>query len=143
MEKDLRTPDEVISEILGRYSVTDLLEQTRADMERADELFYRADAPIEIIAQGETNMVRWWKVLSGSSFYEVRRFQTFVWCSCKSFFFSKKMCKHLAFTSGVYCQLCRQMAAKTGKLCYDCDMTVNHFLKPTPGAKPVFTGATT
>lgn len=124
-----KTPDEAIGEILERYTITDLVEQTDADMERADELFYRSDTPIEIVGQGEENLIRWWLIRSGDTFYQVRRFKNFAWCSCKDFFFKKKMCKHLAFTTGVYCQNCRVSAAKVGKLCYDCDQTINRFQK--------------
>jgi hypothetical protein len=123
------TPDETINQILERYTVTDLIEQTDEDLERGDELFYKAETPIEILAQGTEGLIDWWKVMSGSKFYEVRRFRNFCWCSCKSFFFSKKMCKHLALTTGVYCQQCREMRAKHGKLCHSCFYTQNGFLK--------------
>jgi len=123
------TPEATIAEILGRYTVTDLVEQTEADLVHGDELFYRSSGQIGVVKQGETNLVRWWRIASGSNMYEVRRFENFVWCSCKAFFFTKKMCKHLAFTTGVYCQRCRQVSAKKGKYCYDCDYTVNRFAR--------------
>ncbi len=124
-----QTPDDAIAEILGRYSVADLREQSDADLERGDMLFYKSKEPIRIVEQGETNLIRWWVIISGSKRYEVRRFKNFAWCSCKSFFFSKRMCKHLAFTTGVYCQRCRVLSAKVGKLCFDCDQVVNRFAK--------------
>lgn len=136
MEKDFRSHEEITGEILSRYSVTDLREQTEADLIVGDMLFYKAKTPTDVIAKGETNMVRWWKIMSGDSFYECRRFENFVWCSCKAFFFTKRMCKHLALTAGVYCERCRVLSAKKGKLCHDCDMTINHFLKPSSGAVP-------
>jgi len=123
------SPEDTIAEVLGRYSVTDLVEQTEADLAHGDELFYKAAGVIEIVSQGETNLVRWWRIASGRNQYEVRRFKNFVWCSCKAFFFSKKMCKHLAFTTGVYCQRCREVSAKKGKYCYECDHIVNRFKK--------------
>lgn len=124
-----RSYEETIAEIAGRFSVTDLREQTEADLVAGDTLFYKAAAPVVIVASGEVNLIRWWRVESNGSEYEVRRFKNFVWCSCKSFFFSKRMCKHLAFTTGVYCQRCRELSAKVGKYCHDCDHVVNHFWK--------------
>ncbi len=120
-------PEEAIGEILSRYSVTDLVEQTDADLAHGDELFYKATGVIEIVDQGETNLIRWWRISSGRNQYEVRRFKNFVWCSCKAFFFSRRMCKHLAFTTGVYCLRCRELAAKKGKYCHECDYVVNRF----------------
>jgi len=118
-----------IAEILSRYSVADLREQTNDDLDRADELFYKS-APIQVTETGETNLVRWWRIASGEKKYEVRRFKNFVWCSCRDFFFRKRACKHVAVTAGVYCERCRLVSATVGKLCFDCDMTVNHFLRP-------------
>ena len=130
MSNDHRKPEDVIAEILGRYSVADLREQTEADLVIGDELFYKAKTPIEVVDQGEVNLIRWWRIASGGNMYEVRRFKNFVWCSCKGFFFSKRMCKHLALTAGVYCQHCRVLRARVGKLCSECDHVQNHFLKP-------------
>lgn len=118
---------EQIDAILRRYSIADLREQTDADLERADRMFYKADA-MQITASGEVGTIRWWQIASGKKTYEARRFKNFVWCSCLDFHFSKRMCKHLAFTAGVYCENCRQLPAKVGKLCYDCDVTAHQFL---------------
>lgn len=117
-----RSVEDIIETVRGRYSVTDLIEQSDEDLARGDELFYAAKTQIGIVEQGETGMIRWWRVASGDNEYDVRRFKNFVWCSCKDFFFKKKMCKHLAFTTGVYCQNCRVLAAKVDKLCHDCDV---------------------
>ena len=124
-----QSPEDQIADVLSRYTVTDLVEQSNADLEHGDQLFYAAKGVIEIVAQGETNLIRWWRIASGRNQYEVRRFKNFVWCSCKSFFFSKKICKHLAFTAGVYCMRCREVSAKKGKYCYECDHIVNRFQK--------------
>ena len=129
---DYRKPEDVIAEVLGRYSVADLREQTNDDLDRADEMFYKSKAPIEIVELGETNLIRWWKIESGGKRYEVRRFKNFVFCSCPDFFFRKRACKHIAVTTGVYCERCRVLAAKVGKLCFDCDQIVHRFQKPTP-----------
>lgn len=128
---DARTPDQIIAEILARYSIQDLREQTDADMERASEMFYKAGSPLSITASGETNLIRWWRITSDGKEYEARRFKNWVWCSCRDFYFKGRMCKHLAFTAGVYCERCRQLAARVGKLCYGCDQTINHFLRTT------------
>lgn len=134
MPNDFRKPEDVIAEVLGRYSMTDLREQTEADLVVGDTLFYKSEKDISIIDRGETNMIRWWRIASGGNMYEVRRFENFVWCSCKGFFYSKRMCKHLALTAGVYCQRCRVLRARVGKLCTDCDHIQNHFLKPATAA---------
>lgn len=129
-DKEFRSFEDVTREVLGRFSVTDLREQSEADMVIGDTLFYKAKAAAEVVEQGETGGIRWWRIVSGGNRYEVRRFKNFVWCSCKSFFFTKRMCKHAALTTGVYCERCRVLAARKGKLCYDCDQTVNRFLRP-------------
>jgi len=128
---DAKTPEQMIAEIRSRYSVQDLREQSAADMDRAADMFYRSDAAMSITASGITNQIRWWRITSDGNEYEARRFKNWVWCSCRDFYFKGRMCKHLAFTAGVYCERCRQFAARIGKLCYDCDQTVNHFLKTT------------
>jgi len=134
MSNDYRKPEDVIAEILGRYSMTDLREQSEADLVVGDTLFYKSEKDISVIEQGETNMIRWWRIASGGNMYEVRRFENFVWCSCKGFFYSKRMCKHLALTAGVYCEHCRVLRARVGKLCTECDHIQNHFLKPAARA---------
>jgi len=134
MPNDFRKPEDVIAEVLGRYSMTDLREQTEADLVVGDTLFYKSATDISVIEQGETNMIRWWRIASGGNMYEVRRFENFVWCSCKGFFYSKRMCKHLALTAGVYCERCRVLRARVGKLCTECDHIQNHFLKPAGNA---------
>lgn len=130
----MTSPADATAEVLSRFSVFDLHRQTHADLDHGDELFYKAERPIEIIDSGITNLIRWWQVRSGENEYEVRRFENFVFCSCRSFFYTRRMCKHLAFTTGVYCARCRVLSAKVGKLCYDCHTTVNQFLKPSPSA---------
>lgn len=130
MESLRQKPEEVIAEIKSRWSIADLREQSEADLAHGDTLFHKAATPLVIVSQGTHHgVIRWWIIESSGNEYEVRRFKNFVWCSCKSFFFSKRMCKHLAFTTGVYCERCRILAAKVGKLCYDCDGIVNHFSK--------------
>ena len=131
---DHRDHGEIVREVVGRYSVQDLIEQSDTDLDRADSLFYKSKSSIHVIGQGVEGLVRWWTVSSGDKSYEVRRFKNFAWCSCKDFFFRKKACKHVAVSTGVYCARCRVLSAKVGKLCYDCHTTVNQFLKPSPSA---------
>ena len=133
MENERRNFDGGTAEILSRYSVQDLLAQTDADLTVGDERFYKSTADFRITEQGATNYIQWWKIESGDNEYECRRFKNFVYCSCKSFFFSKKLCKHLALTTRVYCAKCFLLSAKVGKHCYDCDMKINHFL---PQSRP-------
>lgn len=124
-----KTPDEQIAEILGRYSVTDLVEQTDHDLRKADEQFYKSDSVIQVVEQGNAGPMRWWKIVSGGKPYEVRRFKNFCFCSCPAFFFKKKCCKHIAITAGALCENCHVSTAKVGKLCYDCQTTSRSFLK--------------
>lgn len=124
-----KTPDEQIAEILGRYSVTDLVEQTEDDLRKADEQFYKSDSAIQVVEQGNAGPMRWWKIVSGGKRYEVRRFKNFCFCSCPAFFFHKRACKHISATCGVLCENCGVSGAKVGKLCYDCDQMANRFQK--------------
>lgn len=125
-----KTPDERIAEILGRYSVTDLVEQTDDDLRKADEQFYKSDKSMQIIGQGRSGLIDWWKIQSGDEIYETRRFKNFCWCQCKAFFYRKKVCRHLAMTAGVLCSHCGVSRAKVGKLCYDCQTRATMFMKP-------------
>lgn len=123
------TYDTVTAEILSRYSVTDLVQQTTAALSRGDDMFYHSDGDLEIIEKGETNHIGWWLIRSGEKCYEARRFKNFVWCSCRDFYFKRTMCKHLAMTVAVYCIRCRSLGVSVGKLCYACDLTVRGELK--------------
>jgi hypothetical protein len=129
-----KTHEDYVSEVLSRYSVQDLVEQTDADLYIGDERFYKAANTINVIAQGEESFIKWWKVQSGENVYEVRRFKNFVFCSCKDFFFRKKVCKHVSITARVYCMNCFQLSATVGKYCFDCDQKINHFLRPSHSA---------
>lgn len=123
-----KTPAQEIAEVLSRFSVQDLYEQTDANLAKADERFYNSTTDLQVIDQGEApNFIRWWKVQSGEKEYEVRRFKNFVFCSCAGFFFSKKCCKHVSVTANVYCARCHLLSAKVGKYCYDCDWIMNRF----------------
>lgn len=127
---DSKNPQQIIDDILGRWSVTDLREQTDEDLLIGDERFYKATGTLQLLEEGKQGVIRWWKIASSGKEYECRRFERFVFCSCLSFFFSKKMCKHLAITTRVYCARCFVLSAKVGKYCDDCDYVINHFLKP-------------
>lgn len=116
-----RDPEEVIAEILSRYSVLDLREQTDEQLYLGDAKLAKALAPIKIIEQGETNLIRWWKIESGGKEYEVRRFENFVFCSCLDFMFSKTVCKHCAVTTQAYCRDCGVYPApEHGEVCDRC-----------------------
>lgn len=124
-------PDTAIAEILKRWSVTDLIEQKDSDLERGDERFYNSAGSMEIVDSGKHGLISYWKILSDGKFYECRRYKNFVFCSCKSFFFSKKVCKHLARTARVMCANCHEMPVKSGKYCTGCNHAANFFLKPS------------
>lgn len=129
---------DVIQEILGRYSVTDLIEQTDEDLQKADEQFYKSDKPMQIIEKGRVGMIDWWKIQSGSEIYECRRFKSFCWCECLSFFFRKKMCRHLAATTSPPCAECHELRATVGKYCFDCSQKIHRYSrKPAADAVAV------
>lgn len=130
-----RTPEAVITDVLSRWSVADLREQSNQDLSIGDERFYKATSEMNVIDKGTHGLIDWWKIESNGKAYECRRFKNFVFCSCKSFFFSKKMCKHLAITARVYCANCLEVSAKVGKLCYDCDQKINHWMRPAIESK--------
>lgn len=119
-----KKPDEVIAEILGRWSVSDLIEQTDEALTAADERFYKS-GDMEIIETGQQGAIKFWKIRSGGNVYECRRFNHYCFCSCTGFFFSKKVCKHLAATARVLCQRCREVSATRGKYCHGC-FTIMH-----------------
>lgn len=129
-----RTHEQVVADVLSRFSVQDLVEQSNADLYVGDERFYKSTTSVNVLAQGEENHIRWWRVQSGENAYEVRRFKNFVWCSCKDFFFRKKCCKHVAVTARVYCMNCFQLSATRGKYCLDCHLNINRFKGPSQTA---------
>jgi hypothetical protein len=94
-----REPAEIIAEILSRYSVLDLREQTDADLEGGEMKLNKSDAEIKILEQGVTDFIHWWKVESHGKNYEVRRYENFAFCSCLDFFFGHKVCKHVYATT--------------------------------------------
>lgn len=128
---EFRSHEQIVADVLSRFSVTDLIEQTDADLSIGDERFYKAKAEMNVLAEGETGLIRWWKIQSGEHLYECRRFKQFCFCSCKSFFFSKRICKHLARTCRIYCAECFEVPARVGKLCHGCNDKRTAFLKPS------------
>lgn len=136
-ETKFKTHKEYVAEILSRWSVQDLIEQSDDDLQRADELFYASKTAIEIVHQGTENLIRWWEVRSGDKTYTARRFKNFSWCSCANFFYTKRACKHLSATTSPPCANCHELSATVGKLCLGCDIRINHFLKQSPKAARV------
>ncbi len=122
-----REPGQIIDEIRGRWSVSDLREQTDADLEIADDLFYRSSTTMQILEQGRNGLIDYWYIESDGKRYECRRFKNFAFCSCLSFYYSKRLCKHLALTTGVKCERCGVSRARVGEYCWDCDGIVNRF----------------
>lgn len=125
---EFRTHEEVVASVTSRWSVQDLVEQSDEDLAKSDELFYKSKEPIEIVDYGTENLIRWWQIKSGDNTYIVRRFKQFCWCSCPGFFY-KKNCRHIAATALVQCANCHQLPAREGKYCFDCNLSINHFLR--------------
>lgn len=100
MEKQFdKTPDEQIAEVLGRWTVTDLREQSDTDLDRGFGQYDKTLAEIKVLKQGEVNLIRFWDISSNGKVYQVRRFENFVWCSCKDFFYRKATCRHIYVTT--------------------------------------------
>lgn len=135
-QKDFRKPAEVIADVLSRYSVRDLYEQSHEDLDAGEDKLYKAAEPIKIIEQGVENDIRWWKLESGEKNYEVRRFENFVFCSCMDFFIHKRMCKHLTITVRFYCDRCRSNLVDFGQMCETCQMSTSPYLPPAIDRKP-------
>ncbi len=96
----MKPPQEVIADILARYSVADLREMSGDDLARGERMLDKHSDRPEVITSGETNLIKWWKIRSQSgNKYEVRRFENFVFCSCLDFFFSKSCCRHVLITT--------------------------------------------
>lgn len=94
-----KTPDEQIAEVLNRWTVTDLREQSDMNLDRGFGQYDKTLAEIKILKQGTVNLIRFWDISSNGKVYQVRRFENFVWCSCKDFFFKKMACKHCFVTT--------------------------------------------
>jgi hypothetical protein len=115
-----KSVDETIEEILSRYTVRDLVEQTDAQLDIADQKYATFSDELTVVGRGQENMINFWRVDSKGKIYEARRFENFVWCSCKDFFFKRQMCKHLALTIKHYCKRCRAALAREDGLCWGC-----------------------
>lgn len=122
--------EKTTKEILNRMSVSDLIEQSDASLERADQLFYDSAAAIEITDKGEIGLIRFWKIKSDEREYEVRRFHRFCYCSCRAFFYSHRACKHISVTTGVFCTVCKASAVHKEKLCVGCYGNKYRFGRP-------------
>lgn len=119
-----KTPDEIIADVLARYSVLDLIEQTDASLAVAETMFAKTEKDIRVIKSGTTELIQWWQIDSGGERYEVRRYEQFIFCSCKAFFFTKATCKHAYFTTKAFSR--RQHK----------EMMEAPYLKPTSTYKP-------
>jgi len=115
--------------ILNRWSIFDLRELDRADWRKAEESIKGT----EVVEQGEHNLIQWFVVESGANLYEVRRFEEFVFCSCASWFYNQKICKHIAATFPPLCVTCRERLVEVRG-----DYCLEHapYIKPTSGRKP-------
>lgn len=95
-----RTPEEIIADVLGRWTVTDLREMSDDDLDRGLEQIGDTWRGLKTVRIGRQNVISFWDVESESgNTYQVRRFKNFVWCSCLDHFFSKTVCRHIAFTT--------------------------------------------
>lgn len=117
-----RSPDEMIAEVVARFSVLDLREMTDKNLYRGERLLGKTKKPIEVLEQGEENLIRWWKIRSDGNEYHVKRFENFVFCSCYDFFFTKNCCRHITITVKFYCKRCRKREGGFGQLCDNCAM---------------------
>ena len=131
--------EESVNEALSRYSVQDLVEQTPEAMNAAAMKYDTAAESLIVLDQGEAGVIRWWRILSGSNVYEVRRFKNFVYCSCQGFFYRHKVCKHVAISVGVRCWECFLLSANGGRLCPGCESKAHVYMPPAPQSFSVTT----
>ncbi len=125
------------AEVLARWSVFDLREQTDEDLAAAREMLLRARPEPEIIEFGvSNNCISFFLVESGANIYEVRRFETFAFCECEGFFYTQKACKHIYLTFPPVCTLCGGTANSHGGLCTGCAMNTAPYLKPSSNKVP-------
>jgi hypothetical protein len=94
-----KSPAEQIDEVLNRWTVTDLRELSDEDLDRGLERYNRRGDRVDVRSSGETNLIRWWDVVSNDHLYQVRRFENFAWCSCLDFHYNKTACRHIAATT--------------------------------------------
>lgn len=127
---DLHTHEQRVAEVLGRWSVQDLVEQTPEAMKAASEKYSAAQEKLMVIDQGVASVIHWWKILSGVKAYEVRRFKNFIYCSCESFYFRQRICKHAALTIGIRCWQCFLLSAQGGRLCTECESKAKTLVLP-------------
>jgi len=121
--------------VLSRFSVFDLREQADEDLSAAVE---KLTAGVSVAERGVSeNCIEWFVIESGAKLYEVRRFETFVFCSCEGFFYSGKACKHIAATFPAVCKSCRRYnVGQHGDECAFCEVRNAKYLKPTSGKIP-------
>lgn len=128
-ENTFKSHEETVADVLGRWSVQDLVEQSDADLYVGDARFYSATGDLNVLEKGEVNLIKYWKVQSGDHVYVVQRFKNFVYCSCPSFFYRKRCCKHIALSTRVYCANCFVLPAEVGKLCNGCHSNKSYSLR--------------
>ena len=130
-KREFETPEAITSRVLGRYSILDLRELSDDDMQRGEA---RQIGAVKIIKQGTTNFIEWFVVESEGACYEVRRFMTFHFCTCRHFFFNKSACKHIAAITEPKCSRCGKAAPVRGTKCAGCAMDTAIYNK---ASKPV------
>jgi hypothetical protein len=100
MNEHERTPKEIIDDVLSRWTVTDLKEMSDDDLDRGLSQIGDSFRGLSTVRSGVVNLISFWDIDSTSgNTYQVRRFENFVWCSCLDHFFTKTVCRHIAFTT--------------------------------------------
>ena len=131
------TYEQFVNRTRHRFSVFDLREQSAENLADAENKFLAAEAKPEVTAKGEENCIAWYFVRSGESFYEVRRFFDWCFCSCESFFFSSKACKHIIATYEPLCRKCGyRSVSERGGQCSFCEAKYAPYIKQGTGRKP-------
>lgn len=111
-----RTPEEIIADVISRWTVTDLREMSDEDLDRGMKQIGDSFKGLKTFRIGRRNVISYWDIESDSgNTYQVRRFKNFVWCSCRDHFFSKTVCRHIAFTTKTFS---RQRAAEMDRAPY-------------------------
>ncbi|HEY8560477.1 MAG TPA: hypothetical protein VIL74_08875 [Pyrinomonadaceae bacterium] len=131
------TREERNAKVLARTSVFDLREASDEDLQAATEKLIASQSEISVVESGAfPNLVSFFLVESGANIYEVRRFESFVFCECEAFFYTQKACKHVAATFPPVCSKCGRASDAHSALCMACEMKSAPYLRQSSTKTP-------
>lgn len=123
-----------IKRILSRFNIHDLRQVLPEDIERGEERLKTKN--VSIVGSGEFGLIQYFLIDSNGNHYEVRRMETFVFCSCPDFLCSKSCCAHVAATFPPKCDCGKEIVIRGGQ-CQTCEMSQSLYYKPELPAEKV------